>query len=329
MSLRFSTDMVDRRSALSYWHEVVCATFVRLGLERLERHASGFRAEVTAQSLGGLKLATVISDPHAVFRSPAMIRAWPDDDFMVNLAVSGRTVVSQDGREAVLRPGDFTVHDSARPCRIVCPDPFRMLVLKVPRDTFSARCQLPSGLTARSVAGDRGVGALFSALLRSLPAHIADLPADVAGQVGVNVLELLATALSDLTGGASAALPRQAQLLRARRYIADHLSDPDLSPQIVAEALGVSVRYLYLLFQTENSSPFRWILRQRLDRAADLLADHRQASRSITDIAFGLGFKDSSHFSRAFKDLHGVSPRDYRECRDGTGHLAADPLIDT
>jgi AraC-like DNA-binding protein len=319
MSVRFSTVTVDRRSQLSYWHEVVCATFVRLGLEPLRPRAVGFRAEVTAQTLGSLQVATVISDPHAVYRSAAMIRGSPDDDMMVNLAIRGRAVVAQDGREAVLRPGDFTVHDSARACRIACPEPFRLLVVKIPRDVFGSRCPLPAGATAVTVPGDRGVGALFSALLRSLPANIGGLPPEAAGQVGDSVLELLATATSDLAGRARPGLPQQAQLLRARRYITDHLGDPELAPPMVAEALGVSVRYLYLLFEAENCSPFRWIIKRRLELAADLLADARQDGRSITDIAFGVGFKDTSHFSRAFRDQHGASPREYRERRIGRG----------
>jgi len=142
MTVSFSTATVDQRSQLSYWREVVCATFVQLGVERLQRPAVGFRGEVTAQSLGGLRVATVVSEPHAVFRSPEMIRWSPEDDFLVNLAIRGRAVVAQDGREAVLRPGDFTVYDSARPYRIHCPDPFRLLVLKIPRG--SLRLALPA-----------------------------------------------------------------------------------------------------------------------------------------------------------------------------------------
>jgi AraC-like DNA-binding protein len=318
MTLSFSTATVDQQSQLSYWREVVCATFIQLDVERPQRPAVGFRAEVTAQSLGGMRLATVISEPHAVFRSSAMIRRSPDNDFFINLAVSGRAVVTQDGREAILRPGDFTVYDSARPCRIACPDPFRLLVLKVPRDMFASHCQLQPGATAIAIQGDHGVGALFSALLRCLPAYTQDLPAEVVGQVGINVLELLATALSDVSSGVRPTLPRDAQLQRARRYIANHLSDPDLSPPTVAEALGLSVRYLHLLFQAESTSPFRWILERRLERAARLLADPRQAARSITEIAFGVGFKDTSHFSRVFKYRYEVGPRDYRR-RSSTG----------
>ena len=319
MTVSFSTATVDQRSQLSYWREVVCATFVQLGVERLQRPAVGFRGEVTAQSLGGLRVATVVSEPHAVFRSPEMIRWSPEDDFLVNLAIRGRAVVAQDGREAVLRPGDFTVYDSARPYRIHCPDPFRLLVLKIPRGLFASHCQLPPGATAAAVQGDRGVGALFSSLLRSLPAHTPGLPPEVVGQVGVNVLELLGTVLSDLASDVRPALPREAQLLRARRYITDHLSDPGLSPATAAEAIGLSVRYLHLLFQTESTSPFRWILERRLELAARLLADPRQASRSITNIAFAVGFKDASHFTRVFKHRYAVGPRDYRRQHHPTG----------
>jgi AraC-like DNA-binding protein len=316
MTVSFSTATVDQRSQLTYWREVVCATFVRLDVLPPERATAGFRARVSAESLGGMRVATVTSQPHAVFRSPHMIRTAPDDDVFVNLAVRGRTVVAQDGREAVLRPGDFTVYDSARTCLISCPDPFRLVVLKVPRDLFISRYPLLPGTTATTVRGDRGVGALFSSLLRGVPAHVQGLQPETVGQVGVSVLELLATALSEQASGVRPALPREAQLLRARRYITDHLGDPELSPSAVAAALGLSVRYLHALFRAEESTPYGWILERRLDQAARMLADPRQAGRSVTDIAFTVGFKDSSHFSRAFKDRYGVGPRGYRGNRD-------------
>jgi AraC-like DNA-binding protein len=313
MALCFSTASVDWRSQLSYWREVVCATFVGLDVEPLPQPTTGFRAEVRAQSLGSLRVATVVSQPHAVFRSPARIRSSPDDDFFVNLAVGGQTIVAQDGREAILRPGDFAIYDSARPCRIACHNPFRLLVLKIPRDQFAARFQLPPGITATAVRGDRGAGALFVSLLASMPAHAAELSPQLTEQVGGNVLELLGSALSEHAAGTRPALPREAQLLRAQRYITDHLGNPELSPAGIAEALGLSVRYLQLLFQTENTSPFRWILARRLERAARLLTDPRQPSRSITSIAFAVGFKDSAHFSRVFKQRYGVGPRGYRQ----------------
>jgi AraC-like DNA-binding protein len=312
MTVSFSTATVEPPSQLSYWREVVCATFVGLDVEPLQRPTAGFRGEVTAHGLGSLRVATVTSQPHAVVRSPAMIRSSPDDDIFVNLAVRGTALMAQDGREAVLRPGDFTYYDSGRPCRIACHDPFRLVVLKIPRDQFTLRCKPPKDVAATPIRGDRGVASLFSSLLRDIPARTSGLPEEVAERVGVTVLELLTTALAERATGIRPALPREAQLLRARRYITEHLGDPALSPSTIAAALGLSVRYLHAIFQTDSTAPFRWILERRLELAAQQLADPRQAGRSVTSIAFGVGFKDTSHFSRAFKDRYGVCPRSYR-----------------
>ena len=54
-----------------------------------------------------------------------------------------------------------------------------------------------------------------------------------------------------------------------------------------------------------------------MNRASRLLADSRQADRTITDIAFSVGFKDASHFTRAFKNTHGCCPREYRRTASG------------
>ncbi len=322
MAVRFSTAEVGRRSQLDYWREVVCATFFALDVERAGLARTGFRGEITAQSLDQLRIATVSSEPHAVIRSAEKIRQSYDDDFVVNLAVRGRVMMTQQRFDAVLQPGDFAVYDSALPCRIACPDPFRQIVLKIPRDMYTAHGPMPGGGTAAVVRGDHGVGALFAPLVHSLSRQADSLPAEVGQRLAANVVELLATALCEVTAGRAPQAtprdaPRAAHLLRAQRYIAGHLADQELSPTGVAQALRVSVRYLYLLFQAEGTSPARWILERRLEQGRRLLADSRQADWTITDIAFNVGFKDASHFTRAFKNTHGCCPREYRRTVSG------------
>jgi len=312
MAVRFSTADVDPRAQLDYWREVVCATFFTLEVERGGQHRTGFRGEITTHRLDRLRIATVSSEPHAVIRTPEGIRRAADDDFVVNVAVRGRVAMTQGDFETVLSPGDFAVYDSARPCRITCPDPFRQIVLKIPRGMFTSHCLLPAGRTAAVMRGDHGVGALFAPLIRSLTSEADGLGADLGQRVGGTVVDLLATALAEAAGGTPPVTAQAAHVLRARRYIADHLSDPDLSPSEVARALRLSVRYLHLLFAADGTSPARWIRQERLEQASRLLADPRQASRTITDIAFSAGFADASHFTRAFKARFGIGPREYR-----------------
>ena len=54
----------------------------------------------------------------------------------------------------------------------------------------------------------------------------------------------------------------------------------------------------------------------RINRAAELLTT---TDRSITDIAFDVGFNDSNYFSRQFRKTLGVTPRAFRKQR----HMAA------
>lgn len=316
MVLSYSTSAVDEHSQLDYWQRLVCDTFLRLDFERTPRPARGFHGELAAAaSLDVMRLATVTSDPHAVSRSRELIRRSPEDDLLVNVVVRGRVAVEQGGRRADLLPGDFTLYDSARPCRIACPDPFRMVVLQIPRRAFAENGlpQPTADATATAVRGARGVGGVVSPFLRALADQGPALGPRAAHRIAVNALDLLSTALSDDAGArARRGLSRASQLARARRYIADHLDDPLLTPAGVAEGLGLSLRYLHSVFRSEGASPLRWIVAQRLQRSARLLADPFHGHLSITDIAFAVGFKDASHFSRSFRACYGVSPRAYR-----------------
>src|ERR1700720_160545 len=90
MASSFSTADVAPGSQLDYWREAVSSTFFMLDVDRVEHSRTGFHAEMTTQSLGRMLIATVSSEPHAVVRSPRIIRQSDADDFVVNLATHGR-----------------------------------------------------------------------------------------------------------------------------------------------------------------------------------------------------------------------------------------------
>jgi AraC-like DNA-binding protein len=76
----------------------------------------------------------------------------------------------------------------------------------------------------------------------------------------------------------------------------------------LAETLGLSVRQTERLVKTTfGQSPRKWLLEQRMSRAATLL---RQAD-SIKEIAYDLSYSHPSHFNRHFKQRFGVTPTDY------------------
>lgn len=54
-----------------------------------------------------------------------------------------------------------------------------------------------------------------------------------------------------------------------------------------------------------NLSPQKWIIRRRLEAAHELI---RSGEQKVTEVCFDVGFKNLSHFSKAYKEMYGSSP---------------------
>lgn len=118
-------------------------------------------------------------------------------------------------------------------------------------------------------------------------------------------LELLAASLRP-DAGAGRTSVRAGLFALACERIERHLGDPRLTPATLARSLGVSLRTLQLAFADHDETVAALLRRRRLARAhADLI---REATLSVTEVAFRWGFVDSGHFSRLFKHAYGVSP---------------------
>ncbi len=100
-------------------------------------------------------------------------------------------------------------------------------------------------------------------------------------------------------------------------YIEKHLSDPRLSTSMVAEACGISTRYLSYLLKQHGTSFSALVWDQRLEEAGRWLASTTPNEISIAEIAFRVGFKSPAHFSRLFKRVFKEGPREYRAARQG------------
>jgi AraC-like DNA-binding protein len=78
-----------------------------------------------------------------------------------------------------------------------------------------------------------------------------------------------------------------------------------------AQRCHVSPEYFSRLFRKfTGTTAERHLLTLRINHAARLL---QQADITIKEVSLGVGFHDPYHFSRAFKKVHGVSPKAFRE----------------
>jgi AraC-like DNA-binding protein len=250
-----------------------------------------------------------------LFRSPARIAKGREDCFLIALEARTTSALVQDGREGVLHTGDFAIVDSCRPYSVLFHENFEHHVLRIPRHQMTQRIGMIDGVTGMTIPGSSGSGKLASLLCRTLSSEAEALASEAMDHVAGSLLDLFAVALGERLSTARVAetAVRNAWFVRIRNHIDGHLSDPGLSRATIAAALGISVRHLADLFASSGTSVGAYIWERRLNRCATALNDPAQAGRSISNIAFGWGFSDMSHFSRAFRNRYGLSPKEFRD----------------
>ena len=93
---------------------------------------------------------------------------------------------------------------------------------------------------------------------------------------------------------------------RFLQYVDDHLSDPDLSVEDIGEGLCLSRVQLYRKIKSmTGKTPVEIIREERLKRSKVLLED---ASLSISEVAYKVGFSAPSYFTKCYKDYYGKAP---------------------
>ena len=103
----------------------------------------------------------------------------------------------------------------------------------------------------------------------------------------------------------------------------DHLDQP-LQVAKLAALENVSASHYFALFKSRTGrSPIDYFIHLRMRRACELL---RETSLSIKEIAAELGYDDPFYFSRIFKSVNHVAPREYRVHRGALPVVQPVPL---
>src|SRR5690348_14636907 len=144
--------------------------------------------------LGDMLATEIDSDAQARLARASGARLHPPR-FFVHLQLEGDGIVRQDGREALLRAGDFSLCDGTRHYEISCLPGSRMLMLAIPTAKLRRHVACPESLAAMPMLGASGVSGLVSGLLRSYWLQCRhSLDGESAEQTAVAVLDLLGAA---------------------------------------------------------------------------------------------------------------------------------------
>jgi len=159
--------------------------------------------------------------------------------------------------------------------------------------------------------------------------ELAEAAASGRSDVGVDEAGLLLAArMLRVVGGrvpraADATARDRRRAVEAALWIEAHAHDAvDLAS--AADAAGLSAfHFLRVFARVLGVTPHQYLVRTRLRRAAGLLADD---ARSITDVAYDVGFGDLSNFVRTFHRAAGVSPRAFRRAARGDRKILQERL---
>jgi AraC-like DNA-binding protein len=308
----FSTAELPPHRRLEYWNDLTGSAFTPLVTDPVDRRA--FVGRLTRTQVGEIRMAEARSDPAIVRHSRQHVARSREAIFMLCLQLDGVSINRQQGRESVLRYGDFHLLDSSRPYEVSFQQSNRMLVLSIPHPDLARRMPNPESLVAIPMSGRNGVAGLLSSLLCNFwqQRRTGD-ETFLSPRFSEAILDLVASAYASINAavpaGSSIAIARREQI---RSHIETHLHDPTLTPGSVAAAVHLSPRRLHQLFEADGETVGAYILRRRLEECARAMADASQRSRTVTEIAFLHGFNNASHFGRVFRERYQSTPSDYR-----------------
>lgn len=248
-------------------------------------------------------------------RTAANIARLREEHYLLTRPVRGPLRVERNGCEYVLTPGHLYLFDQSQPFRYVSETGYQAYSVSLPAAALRLREPKIGPIYKVPLADDSPRGQLLRHYVDTLAAGArawSDVEAVELSERLFDLVALLMVREDKSYASENDTAIKAAHRERAIAYIKSHLADCALDPQCIAAATGLSPSYLHQVFAAGALSVEEFIYAQRLEKCRELLADPSQRRKSIAQLAYQVGFRHPSHFSRLFKARYGVSPREFR-----------------
>lgn len=299
------------RRRLEYWNELAAHTHTPVALQPVDPQS--YAPELESARIGDALIGCVTSSAAHISHTREHVARTTAPMFFLQLQQEGQSSHVQNGREARLKEGDFTLLDNTRPYHSYCYGSTVIIALGLPAPAVRLHLGCPEDLVCVPMSAAAGGATAFASesVIRLWQQCRAGL--QEAAAIG------LSQALMHLISAAYATLPRVptspsrlSARLRAINYIEGHLADTTLTPTTVAAGCGMTPRHLHRIFADLNQTVACYITRRRLEECARLLAAPLHCGRSVGAIAMDCGFNNLKNFGRTFRAHYGLTPTEYR-----------------
>jgi AraC-like DNA-binding protein len=312
MQVHVSTDRIAPGDRVRFWCDFFADKAHSITPGEV-RDVGAFCAEASGSIAGEFALLDIKSGLERVQRTATDIAKDKIEAFFVRrfrVPVTWRAAPRSTPVDLIHEPGYFCVSSTEWQFDAVSKGPASFDILIIPQAALSplltgGRLQRPFRLP-----GGSPLGSLLCAAIDAAKVQAPLLP-DALGEAMLrNLCGLVALTCGASDEGTERARDslHSARLVAFKHYVDLHLADANLTPANTAAALGISARQLHRLFESNDSSFARYVLRQRLLRCRDTIAGATGTGRSVVDIAFGWGFNSMATFYRAFVSEFGSPP---------------------
>jgi acetamidase/formamidase/AraC-like DNA-binding protein len=310
MSFRpFTSESYSEDDRPEAWRDVLNAVGLQPGSDKglYRGHATASRRSAEGVALARLSAGSQTIAPLTPAADDLPIVLLPIEEGVALRTQSGHQIVAVGHLLLLPRRGDWSV---------TFQRDMRAVVLSVTADAFHGRKAARSGFDEVRVMAPGGFADVFSRTLESTARSLEALSDLEWAALAQSLADLLPTFLVQRAPQAAeptVSATQAAILHRICQLIERRLDDPDLAPAKIAQAEGISERYLQKLFEGTGSSFTHYVRERRLQRAWADLSSPAEVHHSISEIAYRNGFSDSAHFSRAFRHRFGLPPREFRQ----------------
>jgi AraC-like DNA-binding protein len=319
-SFRFSTDglpLHERAAAVREMHE---RCTLRVKPEPMEPLSDGpVGVNITQWMLPHLGIMTGTLRGLRQRVSPEHSAPTGGDDAFLAFNLAGTSVVARGSDQVMVGAGEACLKiRGATGFTVARPKSVRFIGLRFPVSALSPLVPELDRVAVHTIPHGTAALKLLRSYLGLITQESALATFDLQSAAVAHVYDLAAMALGATAERADLAQTRgvrAARLESIKADIAAHLSDENLNIAAIAARHHVSVRYLQKLFEADEGSFSEFVLSARLTRTYRTLTNHLQSNRTISDIAYDVGFNDLSYFNRAFRRRFGLTPSEVRHGR--------------
>ncbi|MFC5345230.1 helix-turn-helix domain-containing protein [Brevundimonas staleyi] len=273
--------------------------------------AAAYTMDFALYDYGPIKLGMSLSSASIMVRDPGVIARTGADHFHVQFYRTHGFVMTIDGAEREVRPGDVGFMDLSRPVAIRT-DGIDNLAAIIDRDLLLPLLAEPLDFHGAVLSRESEAGIAVREHLEEMWRLGADLTVAEGLDWSRTAAEVIVSAVrtSDQPPATRTEM-RQAQFRALCRRIDRTLDDPELGPEILARQFFITRPTLYRMFEPHGGIG-RYILRRRLTGVFRDLSDPTRAEQPIAAVFNRWGLDSHTAAGRAFRAAWGMTPS---QCR--------------